>query len=162
MDKYLLALDQSSQTTGYAVFKNDNLIDHGAITFTGEIDQRIVKLRKWVLDQVNKFPPEDYKQVAIEDIQLQNLSSRNTVGVTTYKKLAWVQGALIEAFTAQSIPYIIVPPSTWRSYCGIKPAARAAQKAAAQDRVKQVYEFSASEDEADAICLGESVVGKIV
>lgn len=35
MKTFLLALDQASNTTGFAVYKNQKLIAHGHKTFTG-------------------------------------------------------------------------------------------------------------------------------
>ena len=153
-DKYLIALDQSSQVTGYAIFKNQELISHGAVNFSGDMDKRLLKLRTWVKGKLDEYPGA---QVAIEDIQLQNLG-RGDIGVTTYKKLAWVQGALISLFAELKVPYQIVAPATWRNLCGIKGTARDIQKKGAQKRVSAIYSIIATEDEADAICLGDAVI----
>lgn len=153
MDKYFIALDQSSQTTGYAIFNNGELIKHGAVTFSGEMDRRLLKLRNWVKEMLNQYPGAE---IAIEDIQLQNL--RGDIGVTTYKKLAWVQGALISLFAELKVPYQVVAPATWRNLCGIKGTARDIQKKGAQKRVSAIYSIIATEDEADAICLGDAVI----
>lgn len=155
-DKYFIALDQSSQTTGYAVFNNGELIKHGAVTFSGEMDRRLLKLRNWVKDMLSQYPGAE---IAIEDIQLQNLG-KGEIGVTTYKKLAWVQGALISLFGELKISYQIVAPATWRNLCGIKGTARAVQKKGAQDRVLRRYSITATEDEADAICLGDAIISR--
>ena len=49
MSKFLLALDQSTQTTGYAVFKDRELITVGHISPSGnDYMKRIVKTRNWL------------------------------------------------------------------------------------------------------------------
>ena len=52
----LLALDQASQTSGFAVFKDGKLVDYGKFTFSdNEIADRLVKIRKKVIELIEQL-----------------------------------------------------------------------------------------------------------
>ena len=150
--KFIIALDQSTQLTGYAIFQDKDLIAHGVFSPSGDYEHRIVKLRQWLLDKLEPLKPN--VEVYFEDIQLQDLGG-GSIGITTFKKLAHVQGALIVTCIEEDIPYTIVPAATWRKTCGVKGRVRSEYKPAAQAHVLEKYGIQATEDEADAICIGE-------
>ena len=50
----LLALDQASQTTGYAIFKDGKLFTYGKFSFDDDIAERLVKIRKKVLSLIEE------------------------------------------------------------------------------------------------------------
>ena len=150
--KFIIALDQSTQLTGYAIFQDKDLIAHGVFSPSGDYEHRIVKLRQWLLDKLEPLKPN--VEVYFEDIQLQDLGG-GSIGVTTFKKLAHVQGALIITCIEEDIPYTIVPAATWRKTCGVKGRVRNEYKPAAQAHVLEKYKIQVTEDEADAICIGE-------
>ena len=150
--KFIIALDQSTQLTGYAIFQDKDLIAHGVFSPSGDYEHRIVKLRQWLLDKLEPLKPN--VEVYFEDIQLQDLGG-GSIGVTTFKKLAHVQGALIITCIEENIPYTIVSAATWRKTCGVKGRVRSEYKPAAQAHVLEKYGIQATEDEADAICIGE-------
>ena len=62
----------------------------------------------------------------------------------------------------QELLYFIIEPSKWKSTCGVKGKKRVDQKANAQNFVKEQFDIDASEDEADAICIGWHMVQKEV
>ena len=67
MSKFLLALDQSTATTGYAVFKDRELLTCGHISPSGkDYLERIFKLRKWLAGILDTMDGDI--EVAIEDI----------------------------------------------------------------------------------------------
>ena len=150
--KFIIALDQSTQLTGYAIFQDKDLIAHGVFSPSGDYEHRIVKLRQWLLDKLEPLKPN--VEVYFEDIQLQDLGG-GSIGITTFKKLAHVQGALIVTCIEEDVPYTIVPAATWRKTCGVKGRVRNEYKPAAQAHVLEKYGIQATEDEADAICIGE-------
>lgn len=164
MATFLLALDQSTQTTGFAVFKDQELIAHGIKTFSNrDYIKRIERLREWVESLIIAVDRDI--EVVIEDIQLQQFSNKETmtegVGLQTYKKLAHVQGALLTLFEEYNINYYIALASQWRKTCGIaegRGRGRAQLKAAAQDYIKKEFKINATEDEADAICIGKHIL----
>ena len=149
----LLALDQSSRVSGWAVFDDNNLVASGTFTCAQEdFGERLVKIVKNVKILIDSY---NITEVAIEDIQLQGSVGNNVV---TYKKLAEVYGVLEEQLTEWGIPYQAVFSSTWKSSLGIKGRARAEQKKAAQAYVETTYGKKVSQDESDAICIGSYVI----
>lgn len=150
----LLALDQASRTSGWAVFDdNGSLIDSG--TFTCAQDDFGERLYQIALNAEQLIAKYHITEVAIEDIQLQNSVGNNVV---TYKKLAEVYGVLEEKLTEWEIPYQPVFSSTWKSSLGIKGRSRPEQKKNAQLYVEQNYNKKVSQDESDAICIGSYII----
>lgn len=151
----LLALDQASRTTGYAIFDNGKLINWGAFTFTDDdFGTRLVKIVNKVAALIDEY---DINEIAIEDIQLQGKDIQN---VKVYRALAEVRGVLEEYFTRNKIKYQIVSSNTWKSSLSIKGADRATQKKNAQNYVVGKYGLRLPEDICDAICIGTSVVNE--
>lgn len=153
MSKILLALDQSTAVTGWALFIDEKLERYGVFSPSGDYLERIAKLCNWVLTIIKHYNKE--LKIAIEDIQLQEIGGiKSSQNVATFKKLAHAQGALLEIFHELEIPYEIVCPSSWKSSCNIKGTKRAEQKKNAQKFILDKYNINVTEDEADAICLG--------
>ena len=144
----ILALDQSSRTTGYAIFQEGQLIDSGKFTYDDfDFSLRLVKLRKKVISLIEQY---NINKILLEDIQLQG----QTNNVTTYKALAEVLGVLEELATELNISHEIVHSQTWKSTLDIKGRDRATQKRNAQAFVMLNYGKKVSQDESDAICIG--------
>lgn len=148
----LLALDQSSRITGYAVFENGELTDCGKFEFTGEIGSRLVGIKEKIISLVQEH---EITKIAFEDIQLQSNIANN---VTTYKSLAMVFGVVMETCEEENISQEIVHSQTWKSKLSIKGRSRADQKRAAQQYVLDRYKVKASQDTCDAICIGCSLI----
>lgn len=145
----LLALDQASKTSGYAIFDNDNLISYGLIkTKSSDIGERLVQFRQRV-EQI--IQDNNITEVIFEEIQLQENVGNN---VATFKTLSEVMGVLVELLTELKIPYSSVLSGTWRKKLSIDGYERAVQKRNAQRYVSTKYSITASEDESDAICIG--------
>lgn len=154
-NKILLALDQSSKITGYAIFENNVLADSGIISIKdSNFNKRLFKLYNEVKELLINF---NINCIIIEDIQLDNSVANN---INTFKLLAEVMGILELLFTQLKIPYQIIAPSSWRSKCQIKGPSRKQFKQAAQNFVKKEYGLDVSEDTADAICIGVSTFHK--
>jgi len=150
----VISFDQSTNKTGYSVFDNENLINHGVLDFS-EIensDERIFKLKT---EANNLIKNQKAEIVAIEQIQYQG----NLQG---YKPLAELLGVMKNNLYEQELLYFIIEPSKWKSTCGVKGKKRVDQKANAQNFVKEQFDIDASEDEADAICIGWHMVQKEV
>ena len=144
----ILALDQASRTTGYAIFEDNQLIASGTFTYDdANFSQRLVRIRSKVLMLIDYFKID---KILLEDIQLQG----QTNNVTTYKALAEVLGVLEELAQEFNIPHEIVHSQTWKSTLGIKGRDRATQKRNAQAYVMQTFGKKVSQDESDAICIG--------
>lgn len=144
----VLALDQSSHKTGYAVFDGKQLIKYGVFEATEENEiLRFKTIRDWALSMLENWQPDE---VSIEGIQYQQ-----NMGVTTFQTLARLQGILMITFQDFGVPFKICATNTWRAHCGVKGRQRADKKRSMQLLVKQWYDISVSDDEADAIGIGK-------
>lgn len=151
----ILALDQSSITSGYSIFCDNQLIESGTFTFNSTIlSKRLLKIREQIKQLINSYCIE---YVILEDIQLETKVPNN---VKTYKALAEVIGVITELLEELKIKYELVAPSSWRSQLNIKGNKRNEQKKNAQNYVLKVYKKDVSEDESDAICIGAYYINK--
>ena len=145
----VLALDQASRTSGWAVYDNGELYKYGKFTASQtDVGERLYYIRKQVIKLIEDF---NIDEIAFEDIQLQD-NKINTVA--TFKALAEVFGVLHELFVELKIPREAVLSTVWKSKLGIKGYDRTAQKKAAQAWVKEHYGVQPTQDECDAICIG--------
>lgn len=151
----ILAFDQASITSGWAVFDDKNLINYGKWTSDGcKSTARIASTKFWVASMINNWKPDE---VIFEDIQLQKFKSENGLegdAVLVFKKLAHLQGVLKNYCYEIGLPYKVVSPSTWRSHSDIKGRARTDKKKNAQLKIKKLFDVSVTQDEADAILIG--------
>lgn len=149
----LLAIDQASVTSGYAVFKDDELVDYGKFTFNDDvIAERLVKIRAKVQELIKEH---DINEVAFEDIQMQGNVANN---VQTFKILSEVFGVVSETLQEMKMKYTVVMAGTWKSTLGIKGRTRPEQKKNAQEYVLNTYGVKAIQDVCDAICIGSHVL----
>lgn len=145
----LLALDQASRTTGYAIYQDDKLIKYNKFTFDdSDFGVRLLKIRNKIDNLIKEY---NIDEVAFEDIQLQE-------NVETFKKLAEVFGVVYELISEKQLPYYIVLASSWKSTLSIKGRHRAEQKKNAQKWVEKNYNIKPTQDECDAICIGAHVL----
>ena len=153
----VLALDQSSRTSGWAVFDDGKLVTYGKFTADqADVGDRLHFIRtriSWLIDDY------DIDEVVFEDIQLQGNVANN---VATFKALAEVFGVLYELFVMLKIPRTAVLSTVWKSTLGIKGKDRTAQKKAAQAWVEKTYGVKPTQDECDAICIGAHYVNNKV
>ena len=144
----ILALDQASRTSGFAVFQDNQLIACGTFTFDDDnIPQRLVKIRNKVILLIQQY---NINKVLLEDIQLQT----QTNNVATHKILAEVLGVLEELCAELKIPHEVIHSQTWKSTLNIKGRDRATQKRNAQLFVTETYNIKVSQDASDAVCIG--------
>ena len=145
----LLALDQSSKITGYAIFNDGKLEEYGKFSLdSSNIDVRLVQIREKLLNLIQE---KNIDEVVFEDIQQQN-------NVSTFKILADVYGVVAELLQEIEMPHAAVPSTSWKSTLGIKGKDRPEQKRNAQAYVLQTYNLKPTQDECDAICIGTHYV----
>lgn len=165
MDNIVVAFDQSTTNTGWAVFINGVLVDHGCYSPSGDIEVRILKTRDFCTNLVYTYRSrgsDTYTElnkenviVLIEEIQLQQIKNTSKdIGVTTFKKLAWLQGTLITAFLDCNAIYQIIPSTSWKGKLKIKGKERAEQKRNATQFIENNYDLKVGQDTVDAICIG--------
>ena len=153
----VLALDQASRTSGWAVFEDGKLVTFGKFTADhSEVGDRLHYIRKQVATLIDTH---NIDEVVFEDIQLQGNVANN---VQTFKALAEVFGVLYELFVDLKMPRTAVLSTVWKSTLGIKGKDRTAQKKAAQVWVENTYGVKPTQDECDAICIGAHYVNNKV
>lgn len=151
----LLALDQASKVTGWAIFEDGELKSYGKISLDDpNTDIRLVQLRQSIQTLVANY---NIDEVIFEDIQQQNNVANN---VQTFKVLAEVYGVVSELLQELQIPHSTVLAASWKSTLGIKGRTRAEQKKNAQLYVEQNYGIHVIQDIADAVCIGTHHIKK--
>lgn len=103
----LLALDQASVITGYAIFEDEKLLSYGKIELKEEeVGPRLVDLRNKIKTLIDE---NEITYVAFEDIQMQASVGNN---VKTFKVLANVYGVILELCEELKLKYDIISSNT--------------------------------------------------
>jgi len=154
----LLALDQATIKTGYALFEDSQLKHHGVLNLeklANSIEHntamRLVQMAMEIDKLIHAHKPD---AIVIEDVAM--LRDAHALIM-----LARIQGAVILSWALaqiNDIPITIRAPSTWRTILGFEKGKRPALKRQAKEYVLQHFQIKATEDEADAICIGVSYI----
>lgn len=146
----ILALDQASHITGYALFEGKQLIKWGTYEAKSKTeDARTHEINEWLQSKIYSW---ELDYIGLEGIQYQE-----NFGVTTFQTLARLQGVLINTCFDQNIRYEICPTNTWRHHCNVKGRSRCDKKKSMQLLIKKWYDISVSDDIADAIGIGKFI-----
>lgn len=140
----ILAIDQSTSSSGFAIFQGKNLIQSGIYKPKGELYIRIHQTKEYIRELMSN---NDIKYVFIEDIQYQK-------NQRTYKVLAGLQYVIIDLLIEENIPFEIVPPARWKAWNQIGGKRRKEQKENAKRKCQEIFGREFKEDEADAIMIG--------
>lgn len=146
----LLALDQSSHTTGYTILNNGKIVKVGHFDCTGDLGDRLVQIRKIVSDLIKN---NDIDEVVFEDIQLQDVNGNKETGIKTFKILAEVYGVIDELLTELNIKHTSILPIKWKSHFKIAGKGRSVEKKMSQAYAKVELGTACTEDEADSLCI---------
>ena len=151
----LLALDQASHITGWAIFEDDQLKEWGKFSVDDkDIGDRLYKIRNFVKETIET---KNIDKLVFEDIQLQTNVQNN---VKAFKILAEVFGVIYELATEMKIPNQAILSGTWKSTLGIEGKNRQEQKRNAKAWAQDTYGIKCTQDEADAICIGSHIIKK--
>ena len=153
----ILALDQASRVSGWAIFEDEELIKYGKIDANkyDDIGKRLHLIREEVQ---NLIEDEHIDKVYLEDIYMDGQRVNN---VATFKVLAEVFGVLYELCVYMELPVDAILAGTWKSTLSIKGKTRPEQKRNAQKWVEETYGVKPTQDECDAICIGAHAVRQI-
>lgn len=155
----LLALDMSTKSTGYAIYKHNKLIQYNYITATSnDLFNRI----KVMMNAINKILQQnlDLEYVVMEEVRQQGF-----INVKTYKALMYLQGC-VQMMIHQKFKHLqtdFLYPSSWRKICQIKQGRgiqRKQQKQLDIQWVKDNFNIVVNDDVADAIGLGYGYINK--
>lgn len=155
----VLAFDQSTTISGWAVLDNGVLIKSGTYTSSAATAvERIDSTRQWVISMAAMWSAD---VIALEDIFFHEKSNSfkdgEGVNLLTYKTLAELLGVLKNTLFNLKYKYEIIHPATWREFCHVTGKYRADKKRSAQLKIKEWFDITVSTDEADAICIGKYV-----
>jgi len=149
----VLALDQATHISGWALFSDGRLLRYG--TFESNIEDEIkrdIQIKNWLIQMISNWEPDF---IALEGIQYEE-----KFGAVTYAKLARLQGILMSTICELGIEYMVCHTATWRNYCDIKGKTRADKKRSMQLRIKEWYDVTVTDDCADAIGIGHYAITK--
>lgn len=145
----ILSLDLSTKSTGYCIGQNQSIISHGCTTASSkDVMKRIIKMR----DELSKI----IKDNKIQKIIMQQV--RPDFNSHTGKILMWLQGIITMAAYEinPTIEWDFIGASTWRAALKIKQGRgvkRNDLKPQDIQYVKNKYNITVNDDEADAICI---------
>ena len=147
----VLVFDQSTKVSAYSLWVNGEYVECGVIDLhkIKDTPQRVRAMGVELCDTISKYNPSI---VVIEEVAQQS-------SPLTLKLLARIQGVIIGFCAANNIETYIIEPSKWRSTLQFKQGPkvkRAELKEQAIEHVEDVYELDLSEDECEAICIGEA------
>ena len=149
MSKILIALDESTTCTGYAVFEDNELIEHGIFSFKSkDVLERVSLIMEEIEELINVYKPNN---MVIEDVQI-------TMNAATAKSLLGLQ-FMIEVYAHRNnIPCETYRTTKWRKILGLSNSRSLDRKAKKQetiDYVKEKYGIDVlKDDESDAIAIG--------
>ena len=147
----LLALDQSSHTTGYTVLHNGKIIKVSHFECIGnDLGDRLVQLRDKIENLIQEY---NIDEVIFEDIQLQDVNGNKETGIKTFKILAEAFGVVEELLTEKQIKHSAVLPIKWKAHFKIAGKGRAQEKRLAQNYALKTHHINCTEDEADSLCI---------
>ena len=154
-EQILLAIDGSTKSTGYAIFKEGKLIFHGVITASSSnLFKRLQKMQQELEKLVNEYHPT---RVVLEEVLPDDVRHNQTV----YKALVYLQGYIRGMLDKYRMDAELIVASSWRKKCGIKTGAgirRESLKNKDIAFVKAKYNIDVCDDEADAICIGHAML----
>lgn len=149
MSKLLIALDESTTCTGYAVFEDEKLINHGVFSFKSkDVLERVSLIMEKIENLINTYNPNN---MIIEDVQI-------TMNAATAKSLLGLQ-FMIEVYAHRNnIQCEAIRTTKWRKILGLSNSRALDRKAKKQetiDYVKNKYGIEIlKDDESDAIAIG--------
>ena len=142
----ILSLDQSTAKTGYSIFIDSELKSYGMIRPSKKLsnDNKISMLIR-LSEFIKKENPD---LILIEDVYMKKGPRFN---VHTHKILSNMQGMIISFCVLNNFDYEIIHPTTWKTRVVGKEKL---SKADTQSYLKNKYNKTFKEDEADAVCIG--------
>lgn len=159
----VLSIDASTKSSGWAVFDDTMLLDHGCITASStDLIKRIHKMTQGLEEIIKKY---NIETIVLEEV-LPDMWGNKKTNLTTYKALMYLQAEINVMIHDNgykvSIEYVY--PNEWRAKCGIKTGSgikREALKAADIKFIYETYGCVVNDDEADGIGIGHAYVHQL-
>ena len=144
----IIAFDQSTVKTGFAVMNGTDLEKYGVIDLHKEEDHWI-RSQEMFHQTARLIKDTKPKLVIIEGVALQT-------NPQVLMKLGQLQGHIMAAAWGRNIPVMIYLPTQWRKILGMtqgKGVKRADLKRQSIEFVQKCYPIEVTEDEAEAIAI---------
>lgn len=152
----ILSLDLSTKSSGWAIFKEQELINYGCITSSST---DLIKRIHIMIDEIDRILQEnEISKIIVEEVRPED--GYGVGNQKTHKALMYLQAALeflIHDNYNKKVEIEYIFPSSWRAKCGIKNGRgikRTSLKEADIAFVKENFNLDVNDDEADAICIG--------
>ena len=152
----ILSLDLSTKSSGWAIFKEQELINYGCITSSST---DLIKRIHIMIDEIDRILQEnEISKIIVEEVRPEG--GYGVGNQKTHKALMYLQAALeflIHDNYNKKVEIEYIFPSAWRAKCGIKNGRgikRTSLKEADIAFVKENFNLDVNDDEADAICIG--------
>lgn len=145
----LIAFDQSSTKTGYAIFSDTDLTRWGVLDYSKDknVQNRVKEMCLEINTIISRVKPD---LVIFEDVNLRT-------SVKTLIMLAQIQGCIMQSCFLKGIDFVIYAPATWRRIVGIKQSNKIERKNLKDQAIAFVrtgYGIKVGDDCAEAICEG--------
>ena len=145
----ILAFDQATKITGWAVLEDGELLRYGHIS-EADVDSPAERIRDMFIQIADKIEEDMPDLVVIEAVQHQ-------ANAKTMLMLSQLQGMCIGAAYQKDLAVYSPLPVEWRKILNYKQGAhmkRAELKQQSIDYVRTHFDIVATEDECEAICIG--------
>lgn len=153
MDTRLVTIDSSSKKSGLAYFENGIYKEHCLIDCSKEkeMETRFEEMSKRLWLTLYKYKPDI---VYIEEtVVLRNAQ--------TQRFLTRLQGVVYAWCINNDCEFNTIRPTSWRAAIGMKQGRNVTRNQLKEQSVKYVldkYGLNVTDDESDAICIGEAVL----
>lgn len=155
MDTRLVTIDSSSNKSGIAYFVNGTYKEHCLLDCSKQknMDIRFEDMSKELWKTLDKYKPDI---IYIEEtVVLRNAQ--------TQRFLTRLQGVVYAWCMNNDCEFNTIRPTSWRAAIGMKQGRNVKREQLKEQSVKCVlekYGLDVGDDEADAICIGDSVIKK--
>lgn len=164
----LLSIDGSTKSTGWALFEDKKLISSGRIKAKDDekdFRMRVKYMMKRLDEVIRAYHPD---KVVMEDVPLKKGTTKTSI------MLGVLQGCILGLCATHDIFIDFIPVSTWRSDLGlfdgtVEGKTRDSMKKKSIEFANEKFGLCLKyvspsstkneDDEADAICIGWSVIG---
>ena len=152
----LLSLDLSTKSSGWAIFADGDLKNHGCITSSSTDLIKRIHIMADAIDEI--LQNNEIDKIIVEEVRpdgVYGISNQKT-----HKALMYLQAALEFLIHDKYNKKVIIEyiyPSSWRAAIGIKTGRgvkRTSLKEADIAFVEEMFGITVNDDEADAICIG--------
>lgn len=149
----LVTIDASTQKTGIAYFCNGEYVEHRLLDYSENknMESRFISMSKGVWDILDEYSPN---LIYIEETYLAN-------NPQTSKILTRLQGVVYAWCINNDCDFNTIRPTSWRSAIGMKQGKNIKRKQLKEQSTNYIldkYGLNVTDDEADAICIGDAVL----